>query len=64
MEKKSTHVNDFPIHLKAPCNFPRKVGISPRRAANMLVMRDRCNSVGDENEADVLKPKHSSCAGL
>lgn len=26
----------------------------------MLATRDRCDSVADENEADVLKPKHSS----
>lgn len=30
----------------------------------MLVMHDRCDSVADENEADVLKPKHSSSVEL
>lgn len=27
----------------------------------MLVMHDQCDSMADENEADVLKLKHSSC---
>lgn len=30
----------------------------------MLVMHDRCDSMADENEADVLKAKHSSCVEL
>lgn len=30
----------------------------------MLVMHDGCDSMGDENEADVLKLKHSSCVEL
>lgn len=30
----------------------------------MLVMHDRCDSMADENEADVLKLKHSSCVEL
>ena len=55
-------MNDFPAHLKALCNFPpKRWEFPPGRANNMLVMHDRCDSMADENEADVSKPKHSSC---
>lgn len=30
----------------------------------MLVMNDRCDSMADQNEADVVKLKHSSCVEL
>lgn len=30
----------------------------------MLVMHDRCDSMADENEADVLELKHLSCVKL
>lgn len=61
------HVNDFPIHLKySAMQFPpsERWEFPSGWAKNTLVMHDRCDSTADENEADVSKPKHSSCVEL
>lgn len=61
------HVNDFPIHLKySAMQFPpsERWEFPSGWANNTLVMHDRCDSTADENEADVSKPKHSSCVEL
>lgn len=50
----------------ARCNFPpsERWEFPSGWAKNTLVMHDRCDSTADENEADVSKPKHSSCVEL